>query len=274
MDPSYNSFGSFDLNGGQPITSGAAMPVDDKKKKQKLIIGIVLVIAVLLVIVIVGLFASGKIGYSSEKKYLNYVVNGNENDNKNVGEEYSSLRPYYFDEVINSDNAEEFEGFYNKAKSLLDKISDKKDIVSLQKDYLEMFKVQYEIAKYNSGESMAELYLSGGEDAMNEEIMVKIRSIDFEKDARMEKYVDSMDAWVNGIIAIVDLYRNAGCTGETIKALNECALSAEKQVSMSILNNAAIKAEDDVIDAAKDMYRYFVMGAYRLIAVGSGDETE
>lgn len=94
MDPSYNSFGSFD-SGGQPIASGAVMPADDtKKKKRWLIIGAIL--AVVAVAGVVGFLLmsrkeTAKTVAQKLNEYSNYLLYGTDSSEEiNIGTTWPS----------------------------------------------------------------------------------------------------------------------------------------------------------------------------------------
>ncbi len=275
MNPSYNnSFGGVQ----QPIMSSGGDVVlpntGGEKKRWPIVVVICLVIvAIVLAIVFVLLpkIGGGKSGnLTMAQKYLNYVVNGDEN-NSDVGDGYSDKRMYYFNVAVDSEKTEDFDNFYNKANTLLDEIDkknigdDKKASISIQKDLLTMIKVWRELEEYNSDIVVMDLYLSGGRESIDKLIVTKVDSISFENDDHIKDYVDYMKMRINSVISLVDYYHAVGCNGETAEELSTCELTIEEERNgVTELEQSLVADDNGVIESVNEVRRQFIKEVYFL----------
>ena len=281
MDPSYNnSFGGFGTTGQptmqQPVVSGGdiVMPASNNNKKRWAIVFAVLAIVIAAVFVIIFVVMSGfgnTNSISLKQKYLNYVVNGDTN-NSATGDMYSNSRSYYFDSVMTDGDMDIFIDFYNKSNKMLDEINNKLDndsekaSVTMQKHLLDAFKTWYELDKYDDSASVAELYLSGGKDALDENILKKVDAVDSGSGGYLEDYKEGMTAYVDSVVNLVNFYYSVGCKGETVGQLLSCEqiIGGEQDGIVELNDNLAL-SENDISGAVKGMRKQFVAEAYYLV---------
>ena len=167
MDPSYNSFGRFDLSGGQPIASGAVMPAaDNTKKKRGLIIGIIL--AVVAVVGVVGFALSSQKTTSKTvmqklNEYSNYLLFGTDSSEDIkletdwpssllANKTYNSNEDYdegYFDSLIKK--LESFAAAFSK--SYQEKELEDEEKYELIISLIESIKISLNAAKGYAGKS-------------------------------------------------------------------------------------------------------------------------
>lgn len=218
MDPSYNdSFGSF----AQPT----AVLSDDKGKKRWVIVAIVFVILALVAIIAAVFIGGGKFktGFTPEEKYLNYIVNGNADDNTDVGTEYTLTKNYVFISAVYLDEYQV--AYFDKAIELLN--DTKLDKASLeyaeQKAMLEMFKTYKSLSELGAG-GIAEYYVSDGAQGVNSGILDSINKLDGNMNRFINIYRSDAINYVNGIVQVVDSMRANGCE---FKVDEQCSTTEE-----------------------------------------------
>lgn len=140
MDPSYNSFGSFD-SGGQPIASGAVMPANDtKKKKRWLIIGVILAVVAVAGVVGFLLMPRKETSKTAEQKlngYSNLLLYGKSDDGQiSLDDRWDS--DYFANKIIHAD--EEFD------KEYFD------DLEKKYEEFSSLFVTSYKEEGFNSSE--------------------------------------------------------------------------------------------------------------------------
>lgn len=262
MDPSYNN--SFGMPAQPPIADSGG-----KKKKAWMIFGVVLTIIVVGLIVFFAVFAKNggvKIGSNSKEKYLNYLVNGDTNDSTDVGTEYSGGRDYYLVDAIYAEDVQA--AYFDGAVKLLEsmKISSSGDEsdgenmqVAEQKTMLDMFK-SYNALSSLGIEGMVDLYLNGGYEVVESNLLSSISSLDSDMNMYVSTYTNNTLRYIDGVMKAMEMHKGAGCD---VGAEATCVLLEDSSEYISLIDGNMVSLQN-LERSVEEAIPYFLNLAYSI----------
>lgn len=299
MDSSYtNSFGQFGSDapspnngasvGASPIMSAPSGPVvsgegdvvlapsngGGKKRRWPIVVAIVLFVVAIGAGVGAWIasqpWGSGGSGDNILRKYANYVINGDENNN-DIGDGYVANRVYFIaDQVYNAEETE-FDLFYENANNLINvsldvyKDDDVADFLVEQRNMLGVF---YIYKKYDGKITMSD-YLEGDYSLLVSEIDIVAESLKQSTNSYVIIYIEDILKLTELIAQLEQIYYNAGCSSKDIDELLACDIPAEN-VSGYIEKSAEIdKVRGEMSDMIKTLMTSYVKGVYEMLEVNN-----
>lgn len=245
MDPSYNdSFGSFG-NNSDVVFQGT----EQKNSKKKIIIIGAIVVLVIVAVVVVLIMNMGKNDNTpSLSKYLNLVVNGDENNNADVGNEYSRDKVYYLRATLYDDDFGARITYFDKLSGLLDKIEkqnkdeDKYPSISIQKEMLKTYKFYSETNGLDIDADLA-LYASGGREALNERYLNNLASIDSLVSGYTSFFNKDIKDYYNSLMDLIMSGEKNNCDMSSFEKMTECDAMFNDDEAIKNLHNVSKESE-------------------------------
>ena len=154
--------------------------------------------------------SSGVVG-----KYLNLVVNGDENNNEDVGDNYTGDRWYYVAQTYYSDNAE-WGAFMDKAYALLNNFETNNDVlngveaVAGQRGMLAFLDTTRSLKVYTLS-NMMEKVVTGEYEIAMDSIANQVGALDVGLNGYIARYAELESAMVTKAKEAVDVFINNGC---------------------------------------------------------------
>ena len=305
MDSSYtNSFGQFgdnapssnggmvsgNTNGAGPIVSGSndAAPVmpsgDDiiltpssngatKKRRWPVVVAIVLFIVAIGAGVGAWIasqpWGKGTKDNNNLRRYANYVINGDENDNE-IGDGYVTNRIYYVaDQVYNAEETD-FDTFYTEANSLIDnmlKVYNETDVANYLIEQQNMLKAFYIYKKYDKKITM-DYYLGEDYSSLVAGLSEVAKPLEQSTNTYVAIYAEDIIDLTETIAQLWEIYYNAGCSDENVEELLACDLPPEVMNEYIEKNTEINTLRNDMGDMMAMIVKSYIKGVYEMLEVG------
>ena len=208
----------------------------------------------------------------------NREVNGDENNNEDVGDNYTGDRWYYVAQTYYYGDNAEWGAFMDKAYALLNNFETNNDVlngaeaVAGQRGMLAFLDTTRSLKVYTLS-NMMEKVVTGEYEIAMDSIANQVGALDVGLNGYIARYAELESAMVTKAKEAVDVFINNGCPINDLEEIGVCQLSEEAMDEYSAIVNEAndFQSEIDyIIDNSVLYYVETVYGVYNYYGGGSG----
>lgn len=207
------------------------------------------------------------------ENYYYYLMTGDANT-KELGK--SNLRNPYIEEMVHSDNPDEYEEFYDNANRMLEGLKKQShdasldDVFETQLMYLGLFKFNSRITSKNSA-GLIDLYISDNADE-KQNLVNSMKDYADSSDESIKAYATVAKDLIRQVSDLAEYYHDVGCKGGSVAELSNCKV--QKLIKYKIVNyynniDADFAEMESIVDS---MVPVFLESARTMIEKGAMNE--